>query len=100
MPTEERDNDLDSVLNQLERSAEPSQSPSMADAEYQSPTVAQLEEHRRPKPSPVCAACPSSLWFATPEHLKCYCRVMQVVTWSNEEPKAIVACDGILLSQD
>lgn len=100
MPSNERENDLDSVLSQLERLPEPAQSPSPADAEYQSPTVAQIEERRRPKPSPLCAACPNSQWFATAEHLKCYCRLMHVITWSNEEPKAIVACDGILFSQE
>ena len=100
MPTEEQQNDLDGVLNQLERSPEPAQSPPAADAEYLSPTVALLEERRRPKPSPVCAACPNSLWFATAEHLKCYCRLMHAVTWNSEEPKPIATCDGILLSSD
>lgn len=99
MPTDGHDSDLNSVLDQLERSQDPEQAPSPIDAEYQSPTVATLEEPRRPKPSPVCAACPNSLWFATAEHLKCYCRLMHAVTWSSDEPKPITTCDGILLSE-
>ena len=99
MPTEEHENDLDSVLYRLEGSHEPTESSSTADAEYQSPTIALLQERRRPKPSPVCAACPNSLWFASPDHLKCYCRLMHAVTWTSEEPKPIVACDGIVLCQ-
>jgi Relaxase/Mobilisation nuclease domain/Large polyvalent protein-associated domain 7 len=31
--------------------------------------------------------------------VKCYCRVMFLVTWSNKEPNQITACDGMLLGQ-
>jgi hypothetical protein len=40
-----------------------------------------------------------SLWFASADHLRCFCRLMHVVTWNSEEPSSpIAACDGILLS--
>jgi hypothetical protein len=29
--------------------------------------------------------------------LKCYCRVMYLVTWSSKEPQQISACDGMFL---
>jgi hypothetical protein len=99
MPNKEHESDLESVLNQLEGSREPEQSSGDV-GEYLSPTVAQLDTSRRPNPSSLCATCPNSLWFATADHLKCYCRLMHVVTWSSEEPKPIVACDGLVLSTE
>jgi hypothetical protein len=69
-------------------------------AECESPTVSGLELGRRPKPLPICAACPHSLWFASAKHLRCFCRLMHVVTWNSEQPSSpIAACDGIMVSE-
>ena len=97
MANDEHEN-LDTVLDRLERPGDPAAE--LPDrAEYESPTVAGLEPGRRPKPSPICASCPHSLWFASAQHLRCFCRLMHVVTWNSEEPSSpISTCDGILLS--
>ena len=65
-----------------------------------SPTLAALDESRRPKAKTVCEDCPNSVWFSSPAEVKCYCRVMFLVTWSNKEPNQLTACDGIFLGQD
>ena len=65
-----------------------------------SPTLAALETHRRPKLATACEICPMSLWFASPAEVKCYCRVMYHITWSNKEPNQITNCDGTFLGQD
>ena len=65
-----------------------------------SPTLAGLDSTRRPKANTVCEACPNSVWFASPVEVKCYCRVMFLVTWSSKESQRITACDGLFLGQD
>lgn len=65
-----------------------------------SPTLAALEESRRPQAKTVCEGCPNSVWFTSPVEVKCYCRVMFLVTWSSKEQNQITACDGIFLGQD
>ena len=65
----------------------------------ESPTLAALEASRRPHPGTVCEACPNSVWFASPAEVKCYCRVMFLVTWSSSEPHQITHCDGALPGQ-
>ncbi len=65
-----------------------------------SPTLDALDESRRPKASTVCEHCPNSVWFASPRELKCYCRVMFLVTWSSREPNQITHCDGEFLGQE
>ena len=64
-----------------------------------SPTLAGLAADRRPKAKTACEGCPNSVWFTSPNEVKCYCRVMFLVTWSNKEPNQITACDGMLLGQ-
>ena len=99
MANDEHEN-LDTVLDRLERPNGPA--PELPGrVEYESPTVAGLDPARRPKPSPICAACPHSLWFGSAEHLRCFCRLMHVVTWNSEEPNSpIAACDGILVGSE
>ena len=65
-----------------------------------SPTLAALDDTRRPKAVTVCERCPNSVWFASPEEVKCYCRVMYLVTWSSKEPNQILLCDGEHLGGD
>ena len=64
-----------------------------------SPTLASLDETRHPKAGTICEHCPGSVWFASPVELKCYCRVMYLVTWSSQEPSQITHCDGEFLNQ-
>ncbi len=65
-----------------------------------SPTLDALEEHRRPSQKTVCESCPNSVWFSSPTEVKCYCRVMYLVTWSNKEPNVITGCDGMFVGQE
>lgn len=62
-----------------------------------SPTLEQLDAARRPKAGTVCERCPNSVWFASPAEVKCYCRVMFLLTWSSLEPQQLISCDGVLL---
>ena len=64
-----------------------------------SPTLHGLEATRRPKASTVCETCLNSVWFTSPAEVKCYCRVMFLVTWSTKEPHQLTACDGVFLGQ-
>ncbi|HEX7640080.1 MAG TPA: conjugal transfer protein TraH [Burkholderiaceae bacterium] len=64
-----------------------------------SPTLQQLDKSRRPKVATVCETCPNSVWFASPAEVKCYCRVMFLVSWSTHEPNQITACDGASLGR-
>jgi hypothetical protein len=63
----------------------------------QGPTLAGLAKSRRPQVATVCEACPNSVWFTSPVELRCYCRVMYLVTWSSKEPQQLTACDGVFL---
>lgn len=65
-----------------------------------SPALAALDETRRPKAKTACEACPNSVWFSSVDEVKCYCRVMFLITWSTKEPNQITACDGIFLGQE
>ena len=76
-------------------SAPPSTSPEADSAA--SPTLAGLAASRRPKAATVCERCPNSVWFASTTDVKCYCRVMFLVTWSSREPNTLTACDGLFL---
>ena len=67
---------------------------------HPSQTLAELDETRHPKAKTVCETCPNSVWFASPAELKCYCRVMFLVTWSSKEPNQLTHCDGQFLGQD
>lgn len=69
-------------------------------SESQSPTLQALDETRRPSQKTVCERCPHSVWFASPEEVKCYCRVMFLVSWSTKEPNQITNCDGEFLGGD
>ena len=62
-------------------------------------TLAALDETRHPKAGTVCEHCPNSVWFASQVELKCYCRVMYLITWSSQEPNKITHCDGEFLNQ-
>ena len=52
------------------------------------------------KAKTACEACPNSVWFSSPTEVKCYCRVMYLVTWSTKEPNQITGCDGMYLGQE
>ena len=65
-----------------------------------SPTLAALDESRHPKAKTVCESCLNSVWFSSPTEVKCYCRVMFLVSWSTKEPNQITGCDGVFLGQE
>jgi hypothetical protein len=74
--------------------------PEQPEEEEASPTLAGLDASRRPQAKTACETCPNSVWFASPKELKCYCRVMFLVTWSTREPNPITLCDGIYIGQE
>ena len=63
-----------------------------------SAALEELDESRLPSQKTVCMECPNSVWFASASELKCFCRVMHVVIWTNKEQNALIACDGQYLS--
>ncbi len=65
---------------------------------YVSPTLQKLDARLRPNPSTVCEGCPGSVWFSGKDGVKCFCRVMHLITWSSEEPNAMTACDGEVMA--
>ena len=65
-----------------------------------SPTLAKLGKDRRPKLKTVCEDCPNSVWFSSVAEVKCYCRVMFLITWSTKEPNQMTGCDGMFLGQE
>ena len=60
----------------------------------QSHTLLTLPSSRRPRDAIACTACPNSLWFTTDTDVKCYCRLMYLLTWTSQEPLDILQCDG------
>jgi len=68
--------------------------------EPQSLVLQELDASRRPKARTVCERCPNSVWFTSPKEVKCYCRVMFLVSWSTKEPNQITGCDGMFLGQE
>ena len=68
--------------------------------EPQSLVLQELDASRRPKARTVCERCPNSVWFSSPKEVKCYCRVMFLVSWSTKEPNQITGCDGMFLGQE
>ena len=65
-----------------------------------SPTLEALDINRRPALKTVCETCPNSMWFSSPLEVKCYCRVMYLVTWSTQDPNVITNCDGTFIGQE
>ncbi|MCL6509828.1 MAG: hypothetical protein K6U78_03990 [Anaerolineae bacterium] len=66
---------------------------------YISPTLASINAKARPERSTVCEVCPASVWFASEGGLKAFCRVMHLITWSNEDPNALTHCDGQVMAE-
>lgn len=47
----------------------------------------------------ACLHCPNSIWFIQNQNqLTCYCRLMNLVSWTNSQRELITMCDGIFLS--
>jgi hypothetical protein len=67
---------------------------------YESPTLRKLPENQRPNPSTVCERCPASVWFSSTVAVKCFCRVMHLITWSPQEPNAMTECDGEVMARE
>ena len=60
----------------------------------QSPTLTSLAAARQPKIKTACETCPNSMWFSSPEEVKCYCRIMHMISWSGKDSNLITMCDG------
>lgn len=65
-----------------------------------SPTLEALELNRRPRVPTVCETCTNSVWFSSPEEVKCYCRVMYLIVWESSKPNVITGCDGMFIQQE
>lgn len=65
-----------------------------------SPVLGLLDVTRRPQPRTVCEGCRNSVWFSSPTEVKCYCRVMYLVSWSTKEPNVLTGCDGMFLGEE
>lgn len=98
--------DLDAAMASSEaKDKSAAQSAPPAPSEPEAPaigsvTLAQLPKARRPNPSTVCEVCPASVWFASPKEVKCFCRVMHLITWSTAEPNELTNCDGLALASE
>ena len=79
---------------------EPPKSHPPSEPEAASPTLQGLDASRRPRVKTVCESCPNSVWFTSPAEVKCYCRVMFLITWSSKDPQTLTACDGVFLGQE
>ena len=54
-----------------------------------------------PKRDFACQHCPNSLWFIqNQKQLTCYCRLMNVVSWTASQKTSITMCDGILQTSE
>ena len=105
MSTSQEDNqDLANALSMLQameaQSDSQSAEPAPASSSINSPTLLSLDESRRPQTRTVCDHCPNAVWFASPTEVKCYCRVMYLITWSSKEPNVLIECDGQYLGDD
>lgn len=69
------------------------------DATDISPVLQRLEPSRLPTDFTVCQTCPNSVWFSTKDRLKCYCRVMFLVSWDSLNPQPMTECDGLEIGQ-
>lgn len=65
-----------------------------------SPVLQKLEPSRLPAEFTVCQTCPNSMWFSTKDRLKCYCRVMFLVSWDSLNPQVMTDCDGLQIGQE
>ena len=52
------------------------------------------DDPRLPPTEVRCRSCPNSMWFSSPTEVKCYCKVMFLVSWSTDQPNEIHLCDG------
>ena len=63
-------------------------------------TLSQLPKDRRPNPSTVCEICPASVWLASPKEVKCFCRIMHLMSWTTSEPNHLTHCDGLAMAEE
>jgi len=62
--------------------------------DFPSPTIELIGADRRPSAPTVCERCSHAMWHATATDLKCYCRVMHVMSWVSTDPMPLTHCDG------
>ena len=81
-------------MSELTTTQEQAASARASGLSYVSPTMQRLPKSRRPSPSTLCEACPASVWYVTPKQMRCFCRVMHLMSWRDDEPHEIQECDG------
>ena len=65
-----------------------------------SPTLASLPQERRPKEYTVCQDCPLAMWHHSNNETKCYCRMMHIIIWTEQQASVMKECDGRHISVD
>lgn len=75
--------------------------PEQINNEYHDPVVFSLPEEFRPQPSVVCQHCPGACFFTTHNALNCFCKHMNTICWSSNNPIPITRCTahGIFVAQ-
>ncbi|GLR55193.1 hypothetical protein GCM10007923_64150 [Shinella yambaruensis] len=87
-------NDLIETQSDLDPSSDLMIETADSGAIFESPTISRLPIDQRPKPSTVCETCPAAIWYVLPRELRCYCRAMHVLVYSDQEKNVLTACDG------
>ena len=95
--TDLMEEELLETMRLLEQSPEETMKQEEAHSE-QSPTLSALEAARQPKVKTACETCPNSMWFSSPEEVKCYPRIMHMISWSGKDSNLITMCDGQFLN--
>ena len=72
----------------------PSLTPSESPVPYASLTLSRLPPARLPEPT-SCKNCHASLWHATAEDVRCFCRAMRLISYSSASPELLTDCDGL-----
>ena len=48
------------------------------------------------EPFPQCTNCPNAMWFLMDKMmLRCWCKVMNMVSWDSQNRNPLPLCDGI-----
>jgi hypothetical protein len=61
---------------------------------YRSSVLLRLERLGQSTPSTMCSGCKGAVWMTQNGSLQAFCRVMNLITWSSDDPTEIEDCDG------
>ena len=79
-------------------SSEPNEdTTAVSERSYESPTLSRLPRPQRPKPTTVCETCPAAVWHTLSHDIRCYCRVMHVIVWTEGRTEQ---SDGLRRARD